>query len=447
MKKTLKTLILGCLLLCMTACLGLFAAACNNGEPEDTDKNFTVTVMKDAETPAEGVTVTMGTSEKTLTGVNTDANGKAVIDYSTLSGAKAKIFLSNLPEKYLYANASGTTYAEGQGDEVTLSTKSHTITLKKDTTVAVTGVTMDSASLVLATGATTILTATVAPETATNKTLTWESSNKSVATVETTFEGCVVTGVAEGTSTITATANNGEKAECVVTVKTAGSAADVAILVNFKGGTEANVTANVEAGKTVYYYFPNYAMGMNPAKEWEITCENANAKITYKETDYVAEADKVTVPVKESGEIKFAVTTVDGTAATIEFKIAEPVKEIVSHTVVVGTAKDIEVEWEDNGYSYVTDTEFNFHVETAGTYKITVTWTGDDDVTIESLTYDMFSNVDPDWDNMSEQSANPFWAHFELDADTDYSATFTSYASYEEGDTTKTYNVLIEKVG
>lgn len=65
-------------------------------------------------------------------------------------------------------------------------------------------------------GATVTITATVLPANAADKTLTWKTSKASVATVT---DG-VVTGVAAGTATITATANDGskEKATCVVTV-------------------------------------------------------------------------------------------------------------------------------------------------------------------------------------------------------------------------------------
>ena len=59
------------------------------------------------------------------------------------------------------------------------------------------------------------LVATVAPADAADQTITWTSSNEEVATVD--ADG-VVTAVAEGTATITATAANGVSAECVVTV-------------------------------------------------------------------------------------------------------------------------------------------------------------------------------------------------------------------------------------
>ena len=82
-------------------------------------------------------------------------------------------------------------------------------------TVAVTGVRLDKTSLSFTgTGSCQILTATVSPSNATNNTLTWSSSNTSVATV---FYG-VVEAVGFGTATITAKSNNGKTASCTVTV-------------------------------------------------------------------------------------------------------------------------------------------------------------------------------------------------------------------------------------
>ncbi len=86
---------------------------------------------------------------------------------------------------------------------------------KAGTAVVAKSVTLNNASLQVYIGKTDSLTATVLPAYAADKTVTWTSSNTSVATV--TQEG-VVTGVAEGTATITATTANGKTATCAVTV-------------------------------------------------------------------------------------------------------------------------------------------------------------------------------------------------------------------------------------
>ena len=84
-----------------------------------------------------------------------------------------------------------------------------------DATVAAESVTLDKSSLELVVDNTATLTATVAPNNATDKTVTWTSSDDTVATVE----NGVVTGVKAGTATITATTSNGKTATCTVTVK------------------------------------------------------------------------------------------------------------------------------------------------------------------------------------------------------------------------------------
>ncbi len=87
-------------------------------------------------------------------------------------------------------------------------------------TVAVTSVTLDVTELALEVPATATLTATVAPEEATDKTVVWTSDNEAVATVA---DG-VVTAVAEGTATITVTTvDGGFTATCIVTVTEIGS--------------------------------------------------------------------------------------------------------------------------------------------------------------------------------------------------------------------------------
>ena len=82
----------------------------------------------------------------------------------------------------------------------------------------VTSIKLSAATLTITEGSSKTLTATVAPASATNKTLSWTSSNKKIATVS--AKG-VVKAIAPGTATITAKAadGSGKKAVCKVTVK------------------------------------------------------------------------------------------------------------------------------------------------------------------------------------------------------------------------------------
>ena len=87
----------------------------------------------------------------------------------------------------------------------------------KDDGTMVTNITMSKTAKVLI-GKTKTLKATVAPKTAKNKTLSWSSSNKKIATVS--ADG-VVKGVGVGTAIITAKAKDGSgvKASCKVVVR------------------------------------------------------------------------------------------------------------------------------------------------------------------------------------------------------------------------------------
>ncbi len=95
--------------------------------------------------------------------------------------------------------------------------------VKKDAFISVTGVTLNKSELTLVAGGDETLTATVAPDNATNKKVIWSSSNNAVATAE----GGKVTAVAHGTATITVTTEDGGKtATCTVKVTTGAGFGD-----------------------------------------------------------------------------------------------------------------------------------------------------------------------------------------------------------------------------
>ncbi|MCH5151821.1 MAG: glycosyl hydrolase 53 family protein [Clostridiales bacterium] len=86
-----------------------------------------------------------------------------------------------------------------------------------DTTVHVESVTVAPTQLTLVEGRTSQLTATVLPEDATDKSVTWSSSDNSVATVD---SNGIVTAHVKGTATITVVTTDGQlDATCAVTVE------------------------------------------------------------------------------------------------------------------------------------------------------------------------------------------------------------------------------------
>lgn len=114
---------------------------------------------------------------------------------------------------------------------------------KVNVVIPVTGVTLDKETLALDTGdnKTATLVATVDPNKSTDKTVTWDSSDKTVATIE----NGVVTAIKHGTTTITVkTVDGGFTDVCVVTVTCAHAA---------KTPTNAK-TANCQEGGWDAYY-------------------------------------------------------------------------------------------------------------------------------------------------------------------------------------------------
>lgn len=84
-----------------------------------------------------------------------------------------------------------------------------------DTKIAVTGVKLDRDALTVNRGETAALTATVLPVNATNQKLTWQTGDRTIATVN---KG-TVTGIGEGETTVTVTTQDGGyTAQCTVTV-------------------------------------------------------------------------------------------------------------------------------------------------------------------------------------------------------------------------------------
>lgn len=82
-------------------------------------------------------------------------------------------------------------------------------------TVAVKGISLSSTSLTMKADSTAKITATVSPSDATNKTVTFSSSDTSVAKVDSNGN---ITALKSGTAKITAKASNGVSASCTVTV-------------------------------------------------------------------------------------------------------------------------------------------------------------------------------------------------------------------------------------
>jgi hypothetical protein len=192
-----------------------------NGKTATTDfsKDFTITVstvnLEKVATPTVSPVAGAVASGTEITLATTTAG--ADIYYTTNGSTPSK---SNTKYTSKIAITSATTIKaiavkDGMTDSDVLTA---VYTISGSGTVPVSGVSLDKTTLTLTVGSTETLTATVAPDNATNKNVSWSSSNTSVAIVS----NGTVSAVTAGTATITVTTAEGTKtATCAVTVNAA----------------------------------------------------------------------------------------------------------------------------------------------------------------------------------------------------------------------------------
>ena len=173
-------------------------------------------------------------------------------------------------------------------------------------TIKVEGVSLNVTSVELTEGDQTTLTATVNPSNATNKNVTWTSSDNNVATVA----NGKVTAVKAGTATITVKTEDGNKtATCTVTVKAKTYPVESVTLdktsVELTEGEETTLTATVN---------PSNATNKNVT--WTSSDSNvatvANGKVT------AVKAGTATITVKTEDGNKTATCTVTVTGSDVD---------------------------------------------------------------------------------------------------------------------------------
>lgn len=119
-------------------------------------------------------------------------------------------------------------------------------------TAPVTGLTLSKTNSVLIVGGQDSLSAVIAPSNATNKNVTWTSSDTGVVTVAGSGVNATITGVANGTATVRATSQEGGfLAECTVKVVPKVSSVSVPANSVYKIGDSMDFTVNFDNGVTV----------------------------------------------------------------------------------------------------------------------------------------------------------------------------------------------------
>ena len=167
------------------------------------------------------------------------------------------------------------------------------------------------------------LEATITPEDATTKTITWTSSNTDVATV--TAEG-IVTAKGAGTSVITAKTYNGKTAKCTITVK-------------------QQVTAIALSDETVSLWVGNKKT--LTAMATPTTANNTSVKWSSSDKSVATVSSKGVITAIGEGTCTITCTAADGygTKTTCEVTVKQQVTEIaLSETTAslwVGDTKEL----------------------------------------------------------------------------------------------------------
>lgn len=237
---------------------------------------------------AESNSISIGaTTQLTVGYTPSDTNVKNVT-YTSSSESIATVSNTGLVTGVAQGSATITATAQ-TAEGTTTATTSITVT-----PIAVTSVSLSSNSETIKVGKTVTLTPTISPSNATNKNVTWTSSNTGVATVS----GGTVTGVSAGTATITVTTVSGSKtATCTVVVQEASAGGEETFSISY-----TDLPTAYQTGSTVY-------TASSGIKFQAYNCANYSSKMQFKassgylQTTEELELQSLTINDRESNTL------------------------------------------------------------------------------------------------------------------------------------------------
>jgi uncharacterized protein YjdB len=295
------------------------AAGANETTARETVQTPDQVQTPDVPTPEKPVTkVTLNTTSLTLT-----AGESATLTATVTPGdATNKTIKWSSSNPNVAAVSGGKVTAVSAGESViTAEAGNQKATCKvnvkakepvKPPVVAVTKIVLNKTSMSLKVGASETLRATVTPANATDKTITWSSSNTKIATVDKTGK---VKAASSGTARITAKTSNGKTAVCTVTVT------KPVVKVTSVKLNRTKLTLN--KGKTV-----SLKATVNPSGA-------TNKRVSWKSSNTkVATVDKNgKVKAVSKGTATITVTTADGSKrATCKVTVKIPATKISVNT-------------------------------------------------------------------------------------------------------------------
>ncbi len=244
---------------------------------------FTVTTPKDTFTGLDVTTQDLGTLSPSDFTITFGGNPVSATAVSAYDGSK---YIVTIPSQ----TADSTKVLSVIMNDTIQNYFPHASAITVMPTVSVTGISFSQPSVSVARGSSQALTVIFAPTTATNRTMTWVSSDTGVATVS---DSGVVSGVETGTATITATTEDGSKvATCTVSVYVSqpGTGAPVPSDSGMAGtGLDTPVTVD---GRT-----ENLGKKYTDGTKTTVIVDNASLE---KRLDSSAEGSKAIIPIDKN---------------------------------------------------------------------------------------------------------------------------------------------------
>lgn len=249
-----------------------------------------------------------------------------------------------------------------------------------DKTVEVTSVKLDKTNVTLTVGESVKLTATVSPSNATDKSVTWSSSDQETASVDQTGN---VTALKAGTATVTVTAGKKITASCQITVNAPASGEDGEGdngEGNEGGEEEEEDPVIAVTGINIEKWSVSITVGQSTTIVATVTPEDATNKnvIWASENTAVATVDSQgKVKGIKAGTAKITATTEDGGFSShCSVKVVE-----------TGAVFQVDGIWYKNYYQNYVEVVRNPDEETKYTGNITIP---DNTVTYEDVTYEIY---------------------------------------------------------
>ena len=324
-------------------------------------------------TPAESVEINVSTST-----LRAGESTKLVVTVKPSTTTNPSVTFSSSDNSVATVDAEGNVTAVGVGEAiitVTCGDVSSTIIIKVVDTIA-DSITLDKTAITLKATETETLSATVLPESTTDKTVTWSTSDAKVATVDANGK---VTAVAVGTATITATCGS-VSATCAVTVE-ATPAEEIKVEIS---------QPSVTVGETITLKVEIYP-ATTTDKNLTFSSSNPDVAVVDEDGNVTAVGVGEAIITIVCGDVTTTITiTVDpilATSITLDTTVKEAIEGDsfqLTATVEPDNVTNATVAWSSSDESIATvDSEGLVHVLKAGECIITAATTDGSNLTAE----------------------------------------------------------------